>query len=124
MLSFKFQLTSAQLKVLLDIYAGGCHPSSKVTDDNTILNGYSYSSFVAVCARLQERGLVVHVTRPAKRGESLYGMTDGMVRGHVCTQKGRMIAQMAIESAQRMLALAKIAEQRGLDVSSREEGVA
>ena len=77
MLSFKFQLTSAQLKVLLDIYAGGCHPSSRVTDDNTILNGYNYGNFVSVCARLEERGLVASVHRRAKKGESAAGFTNG-----------------------------------------------
>jgi hypothetical protein len=124
MLSFRFQLTSAQLDVLLSIYAGGAHPSSKVTDDTIVAGStFCHPHYVPIVARLQDKGLVVHVDRPVRRGETT-PYNDGRTRGAVCTERGRMVAQMAVEAAQRLIGLAKVAESRGLHESSREEGVA
>lgn len=124
MLSFRFDLTAAQLNMLMLIYAGSAHPSSIVTEDNIVTGTpYAHSHFIPVVMKLIDKGLVVHVDRRAKTGEK-GPFNDGTTKGYVCTERGRMIAQVAVESAQRIIGLAGIATSRGLDTSSREEGVA
>lgn len=113
MLSFRFDLTAAQVRVLMDIYAGNWIPEKKsgvkidqrIKDYKTlgVLVGSAASHFVTIVGRLASKGLVVHTD--GKRCED---------RGFICTEKGKTIARMIAEDAARIVDALAWAEKRGV----------
>lgn len=105
MLSFRFDLTSAQLDLLMSIYGGLHHPSVAMADHRKppIIDT---PHFIPIVQRLIAKGLVIHVSR--HDGERSIGI------GYVVTARGREIAKLVIEQSQRILSIAQVAKDRGI----------
>jgi hypothetical protein len=107
MLSFRFDLTAGQTRVLMSIYSGDWQPLNdrKRNHAEWIKEGQrlSHSHFVPIVDRLIDKGLVYHVS----------GREIGS-NGFYCTEKGKTIARMILEDAEKIIASAQLAKKRGV----------
>lgn len=93
MLSFRFELTAAQVRMLLAIYAGDWLPNAK-----HLRAGMSSTEFgigAAVRARLEEKGLTKRIVEKAEHGSAV---------GFEITQRGRVFCETIVEDAERIIA--------------------
>lgn len=99
MLSFRFDLTAAQVRMLLAIYAGEWLPG--VRHLNNGMTSTEFGIGVAVRARLEAKGLT----------KRLINKTEHAV-GFEVTPRGRAICETIVEDAERIVAMAAKARKR------------
>lgn len=114
MLSLDFKLTSAQVKVLLDIYHGGTLREKSAKDTEamfTALAPFKSVSFVTIADVLVRKGLVRHYwpDTTGVTGVRLWRLTE-TCEAWTCTPRGVAMAEMIIETAGHIIALAKSRE--------------
>src|SRR5689334_24332497 len=112
MLSFRFDLTSNQINVLLSIYSGfyDCELTGKdvrqLSDEQHKVDTRRASHFITGAHALVAKGLVIHF--------DLRG--DGNINhvGWRVTERGRQIALLILEDAIRIQKLCELAQKRGV----------
>ncbi len=104
MLSFRFDLTSGQVRVLMQVYSGGWAPKVCMGhSSNAERTGLdSESHFVPIVSRLIEKKLVIHVGEHGSQ----------MSYGYHCTERGKMICRLIVEDAQRIINASALATKR------------
>lgn len=109
MLSFKFQLTPAQTKLLLLIAFNVRHqydpPMGVFGAVTTAPDDHANSHFVPVVKKLEEKGLV--------------SWSPDLEPAHVATEHGTAIAELILRDAQDIVNLAKGREKRAVQWARR-----
>lgn len=100
MLSFRFDLTSGQVRVLMAIYSGAWMPKNS---DSVALQE---TQFISIVGRLKAKGLVLHSEKELRNGT--------VEAGFYCTDRGKEIARIILADAETIVARARLAQKRNI----------
>lgn len=112
MLSFRFDLTSRQIDSLLQIYSGS---NNRPDNEGNIL--FDYPGHMTTCDALRRKGLVKHVNDLTDVEKRKFLETREKIESrspYIVTERGRQIALLILEDAEKILKLGALAKKRGV----------